>query len=111
MTDVRGRRRYWSLARRAGRAQRDLRDEGQASVSRQTHSLTFMASPGRELANRAPYAPYFALVTTNTLNVGPVTGAGTQPLPNGVGGWTATIGRLIEPPPNVPLATGAPNRS
>ena len=42
---------------------------------------------------------------------GPVTGAGELLNPTGVGGVIPAIGKLIVPPPNVPLTNGAPNRS
>src|SRR5438094_9721320 len=54
---------------------------------------------------------YGNVVTRNTLKSGPVTGDGELVSPIGVGGVIPAIGKLSVPPPNVPLATGAPNRS
>src|SRR6266699_3013363 len=60
------------------------------------------------LQGRVGYGNVF---TMNTLKSGPVTGDGELVSPIGVGGVIPAIGKLIVPPPNVPLATGAPNRS
>ncbi len=53
--------------------------------------------------------PGFVLMSTNTLKVGPVTGAGCAVVtPIGLGGVKMTIGSSSAPPVYVPLATGGP---
>ena len=66
------------------------------------------ARPGRFTLGRVAYC---TVLTMNTLKYGPVTGAGELVNPIGVGGVIPAIGKLIVPPPNVPLTTGEPKMS